>query len=100
MSKLADIWYDGVVGGRNMHYNNSRYRMLNYHSTFTKGTIEFRLFQFDNPTEDRKGGLHAGQLKSYIQLCLALSQQQQIQNVELSFHFYKRNNRIQTFPVR
>ena len=74
MSKLADIWYDGVIGGRNMHYNNSRYRMLNYHSTFTKGTIEFRLFQFDNPTEDRKGGLHAGQLKSYIQLCLALSQ--------------------------
>ncbi len=43
MSKLADIWYDGVIGGRNMHYNNSRYRMLNYHSTFTKGTIEFRL---------------------------------------------------------
>ena len=48
--------------------------MLNLHATFTKGTIEFRLFQFDNPTEDRKGGLHAGQLKSYIQFCLALSQ--------------------------
>lgn len=48
--------------------------MLNLHATFTKGTIEFRLFQFDEPSEDRKGGLHAGQLKSYIQLCLALSQ--------------------------
>ena len=48
--------------------------MLNYHATFTKGTIEFRLFQFDKPTANRKGGLHAGQLKSYIQLCLALSQ--------------------------
>ncbi len=48
--------------------------MLNYHATFTKGTIEFRLFQFDKPTENKKGGLHAGQLKSYIQFCLALSQ--------------------------
>ena len=47
--------------------------MLNLHATFTKGTIEFRLFQFDAPTAQRKGGLHAGQLKSYIQLCLALS---------------------------
>ena len=41
---------------------------------FTKGTIEFRLFQFDAPCGDKKNGLHAGQLKSYIQLCLALSQ--------------------------
>lgn len=48
--------------------------MLNYHATFTKGTIEFRLFQFDKPANGKKNGLHAGQLKSYIQLCLALSQ--------------------------
>ena len=48
--------------------------MLNLHATFTKGTIEFRLFQFDNPSDGKKNGLHAGQLKSYIQLCLALSQ--------------------------
>ena len=47
---------------------------LNYHATFTKGTIEFRLFQFDKPADGRKNGLHAGQLKSYIQLCLALSE--------------------------
>lgn len=74
MSALADIWYEGTYGSRNAHYNNSRYHMLNYHATFTKGTIEFRLFQFDEPTAERRGGLHAGQLKSYIQLCLALSQ--------------------------
>ena len=72
---LADIWYEsnGADYGRTQHYNNSRYHMLNLHATFTKGTIEFRLFQFDEPTEERKGGLHAGQLKSYIQFCLALS---------------------------
>lgn len=76
MSELADIWYleNGAAYGRSHHYNDSRYHMLNYHATFTKGTIEFRLFQFDAPAEGKRNGLHAGQLKSYIQLCLALSQ--------------------------
>jgi len=76
MAKLADIWYTShdASYGRSQHYNDSRYHMLNLHATFTKGTVEFRLFQFDAPTADRKGGLHAGHLKSYIQLCLALSQ--------------------------
>lgn len=76
MAALADIWYtsNGASSGRSQHYNNSRYHMLNYHATFTKGTIEFRLFQFDAPAEGKRNGLHAGQLKSYIQLCLALSQ--------------------------
>lgn len=76
MAALADIWYTshGASYGRSHHYNDSRYHMLNYHATFTKGTVEFRLFQFDEPTRERRGGLHAGQLKSYIQLCLALSQ--------------------------
>ena len=73
---LADIWYrsQGDDYNRNWHYNSSRYHMLNLHATFTKGTIEFRLFQFDEPSDGKQNGLHAGQLKSYIQLCLALSQ--------------------------
>ena len=76
MAEFADVWYQSQNAdrGRDRHYNQSRYHMLNYHATFTKGTVEFRLFQFDNPTAERKGGIHAGQLKSYIQLCLALSQ--------------------------
>ncbi len=76
MSGLADIWYksQGASYGRNSHYNDSRYHMLNLHATFTKGTIEFRLFQFEAPENGRMNGLHAGQLKSYIQLCLALSE--------------------------
>lgn len=80
MSKLADIWYGSqdCSYGRNQHYNDSRYHMLNYHATFTKGTIEFRLFQFDAPADGKQNGLHAGQLKSYIQLCLALSQMAKI----------------------
>ncbi len=76
MADLADIWYttQGEGYGRDQHYNGSRYHMLNLHATFTKGTIEFRLFQFDAPSQGKQNGLHAGQLKSYIQLCLALSQ--------------------------
>ena len=76
MAKLADIWYtsQGEGYGRGQHYNGSRYHMLNLHATFTKGTVEFRLFQFDAPADGKLNGLHAGQLKSYIQLCLALSQ--------------------------
>ena len=76
MAQLADIWYSsqGCDSGRNYHYNRSRYHMLNLHATFTKGTVEFRLFQFDRPAAGKQNGLHAGQLKSYIQLCLALNQ--------------------------
>lgn len=76
MSNFADVWYrsPGENYGRTQHYNESRYHMLNFHATFTKGTIEFRLFQFDKPSEGKQNGLHAGQLKSYIQFCLALSE--------------------------
>ena len=76
MAQLADIWYgaQGCTYGRTHHYNDSRYHMLNLHATFTKGTVEFRLFQFAPPANGKQNGLHAGKLKSYIQLCLAMSQ--------------------------
>ena len=76
MERLADIWYNenGAAYDRDSHYNQSRYHMLNLHATFTKGTIEFRLFQFNAPEPGHKNGIHAGRLKAYIQLCLALSQ--------------------------
>ena len=76
MAELADIWYGAQDAdyGRSQHYNSSRYRMLNYHATFTKGTIEFRLFEFEAPADGKQNGLHAGRLRAYIQFCLALSQ--------------------------
>ena len=76
MSELADIWYTSQDAnyGRNHHYNSSRYRMYNLHSMFTNANIEFRLFQFAEPTAESKGGLHAGRIKAYVQLCLALNQ--------------------------
>lgn len=67
IAALADIWYEGYGSeDRSRHYHNSRYHGLNLHSTFTKGTVEFRLFN---------GTLHAGKIKAYIQFCLALSHQ-------------------------
>lgn len=80
MSELEDIWYEGnnATCGRTQHYNDSRYHMLNLHSLFHgHGTVEFRLFQFSNPYKDKngvykKGGIHAGEIKAYIQLCIAM----------------------------
>ena len=75
MDELADVWYVGnhAQYGRNQHYNQSRYHMLNLHATFTKGTIEFRCFQFDTPTGHRSG-IHAGKFKAWVQFCMAVSQ--------------------------
>ena len=73
MEVLSRCWYNGERD--TSHYSGTRYRMLNLHSFFNRyHTIEFRLFQFDEPSEGKQGGLHAGQLKSMIQLCLAMSE--------------------------
>lgn len=66
MEALKDIWYAGSTRGRDEHYNDTRYHGLNLHSAFTKGTVEFRLF---NSTT------HAGEVKAYIQFCLAVNHQ-------------------------
>ena len=47
MAQLADIWYgaQGCEYGRTHHYNDSRYHMLNLHATFTKGTVDYSLYE-------------------------------------------------------
>lgn len=82
MAELADIWYEsqGADYNRHCHYNSSRYHMLNLHATFTKGTVEFRMFQFYPAEGKKKNGLHAGKLKAYIQLCLAMSNAAKLMN--------------------
>jgi len=77
MEAFAELWYKhNSEDGYNWrmcarhHYDRSRYHLLNLHATFSTErpahTIEFRAF---NAT------LHAGEIKSYIQLCLAISAQ-------------------------
>lgn len=65
LDQVSRIWYNGDSRSHN-HYDDSRYHCLNLHSVFQKGTVEFRLF---NSTT------HAGKIKAYIQLCLAISAQ-------------------------
>lgn len=62
---LQKIWYndDRTVHD---HYHHSRYRVLNLHAIWDKNTIEFRCFEFHN-------NLHAGMLKAWIQLCMAMT---------------------------
>lgn len=65
MKKGETAWYgEGRENEKHMHYSQSRYHGLNLHSVFSKGTIEFRLFN---------GTLHAGEIRSYITFCLAMS---------------------------
>lgn len=66
---MEAIWYSPVNDGYNegintQHYNKTRYHGINLHAFFTKGTVEFRLFN---------GTLHAGKIKAYVQFCLAIS---------------------------
>ena len=65
LDAFSRIWYNGPSRSH-AHYDNSRYHCLNLHSVFQKGTVEFRLFN---------GTLHAGEIKAYIQFCLAISAQ-------------------------
>lgn len=64
-SAIQNLWYKGRDGSH-QHYHESRYRCLNLHSVFQKGTIEFRAFN---------GSLHAGKLKAYLQFCMAVTAQ-------------------------
>lgn len=66
---MENAWYSKVNHdyrdyGRTDHYNQTRYQCLNLHSYFTRGTLEFRMFN---------GTTHAGELKAYIQFALAVS---------------------------
>lgn len=65
--EIEEIWYEGYYEGRSRHYHNSRYHFLNLHSFFNGvGTVELRGFN---------GTLHAGKIRSFILLSLAMNNQ-------------------------
>lgn len=67
MQQIKDIWYNERNAGYHAHYHESRYHLLNLHSFFTGNhTVELRGF---NST------LHAGKIKAYILLALAMNNQ-------------------------
>lgn len=66
-NQIEDIWYQGYGERRERHYHESRYHFLNLHSLFNgRGTVELRGFN---------GTLHAGKIRSYIALSLAMNHQ-------------------------
>lgn len=67
-SSLRSTWYDTYRDwhAESAHYHASRYHALNLHSLWYRGTVEFRLFE---------ATLHAGEIRAYITLCLAMSAQ-------------------------
>lgn len=67
MQQIKDIWYNERNAGFHSHYDQSRYHFLNLHSYFEGNhTVELRGF---NST------LHAGKVKAYILLALAINNQ-------------------------
>jgi len=67
LGQIEAIWYEKYPGNRTGHYNESRYHFLNLHSLFHGNhTVELRGF---NST------LHAGKIRAYIVLALALNHQ-------------------------
>ena len=67
MDEFRRRWYqDRQRGVSHSHYDETRYYALNLHAVFDKGTVEWRCF---NST------LHAGKVRAYITLALAISAQ-------------------------
>lgn len=65
--EIEDIWYQGYYETRSRYYHNSRYHFANLHSFFHGvGTVELRGFN---------GTLHAGKIRTYILLALAINHQ-------------------------
>ena len=88
LTKLERIWYEGSPSPGE-HYNWTRYYALNLHSVFYRGTVEFRMF---NAT------LHAGRIKAYVNLCLAISAQA-INQRSTVMHKTQSENELFTFRV-
>jgi hypothetical protein len=63
MQEVSDAWY-GYRNTSPQRYDQTRYHGLNLNSLFFRGTIELRYFN---------GTLHAGEVKAYVQLALAMA---------------------------
>ncbi len=67
LAEIESLWYEGYSESQSRHYHSSRYHFLNLHSFFTGNhTVELRGFNSE---------LHAGKIRSYIVLALALNHQ-------------------------
>ena len=87
--QIEKIWYEGYTESTSQHYHSSRYHFLNLHSFFTgHHTVELRGFNSE---------LHAGKVRSYIVLALALNNQAMTQK---SASARKNQNENEKFAMR
>lgn len=63
LDEMNRAWY-GYHNRVPQHYDHTRYRGLNLHSLWFRGTLEYRWYE---------STLHAGKVKAYVQFSLALS---------------------------
>ena len=61
--ELNRIWY-GYHNRQPQHFDRTRYHGVNLHNVWYRGTVEFRWFE---------ATLHAGKVRAYIQLVLAVA---------------------------
>jgi hypothetical protein len=85
-SDIEAIWYEGYNESRSVRYHNSRYHFCNLHSFFTGNrTVELRGFNSE---------LHAGKIRAYIVLALALNYQALIQKSASSRKSQEQNEKL------
>lgn len=88
-TQIENIWYEGYSGNRAAHYHNSRYHFLNLHSFFHGNhTVELRGFN---------GTMHAGKIRAYVVLALALNHQALTQK---SARYHKVQDANERFAMR
>lgn len=86
LDQIKALWYRGYYGSQTQHYHHSRYHFLNLHSFFTGNhTVELRGFNSE---------LHAGKVRSYIVLALALNHQALTQKSASSRKVQEQNDKF------
>ena len=86
LEQIKQIWYQGYYESQSTHYHRSRYHFLNLHSFWHRNhTIELRGFNSE---------LHAGKVRSYIVLALALNNQALKQRFAISTRSQDENEKF------
>lgn len=78
IEEIQKLWYDGDMNEVYHHYSWTRYRACNLHSFFANGSWKMRVC---NST------LHAGVIRSYVTLALAISNAALTKKILFSAYF-------------
>lgn len=95
LNEIEREYYTEGYYSRSTHYHSNRYRLVNLHDYFNgHGTIEFRAFNGESKKHTKH--LHAGEVKAYVDFCLAISAQA-INNKHCRYHAFDHQNERYTY---